>query len=163
MCIDYQYQAITQDISKCPLRRSKNMSTPSDQKRAEARKTLFDEGIEIRRQVAGAAHVQRSWETVPDFSRPIQEFVTEVGWGMIWGRPGLDRRTRSLINLAMLLAMGKSTELGVHVKGAVANGCTETEIQETLLQAAGYAGMPAGLEGFRAAQKAMDELKAEAK
>ena len=97
--------------------------------------------------------MQRSWETVPDFSRPIQEFVTEVGWGMIWGRPGLDRRTRSLINLAMLLAMGKSTELGVHVKGAVANGCTETEIQETLLQAAGYAGMPAGLEGFRAAQK----------
>jgi 4-carboxymuconolactone decarboxylase len=140
------------------------MSAPNDdEKRAEALQTLFDQGIEIRRQVTGAAHVDRSWQNVPDFSRPMQEFATQAGWAMIWGRPGLDRRTRSLLNLAMLLALGKSTELGVHIRGAVANGCTETEIQETLLQAAGYAGFPAGMEGFRVAQRVLDEMKAEAK
>lgn len=129
--------------------------------RAEARKVLFDEGIAIRREVTGAAHVDRSWASVPDFSRPMQELATEAGWALIWGRPGLDRRTRSLLNLAMLVALGKSTELGVHVRGAVRNGCSETEIQEAILQASIYAGLPSGLEGFRVAQKVLDELKAE--
>jgi 4-carboxymuconolactone decarboxylase len=139
------------------------MSQPQESKpsRSQARQALFDEGLEIRRQVTGAAHVDRSWSNVPEFSRPMQELATEAGWGLIWGRPGLDRRTRSLLNLAMLLAMGKSTELGVHVRGAVTNGCTETEIQETLLQASIYAGLPAGLEGFRVAQRVLDEIKAE--
>ena len=127
--------------------------------RTQARQALFDEGIEIRRQVTGAEHVARSWANVPDFSRPMQELATQAGWGLVWGRPGLDRKTRSLLNLAMLLALGKSTELGVHVRGAVRNGCTETEIQETLLQASIYAGLPAGLEGFRVAQKALDDIK----
>ncbi len=125
----------------------------------QARQALFDEGIEIRRQVTGAEHVARSWANVPDFSRPMQELATQAGWGLIWGRPGLDRKTRSLLNLAMLLALGKSTELGVHVRGAVRNGCTETEIQETLLQASIYSGLPAGLEGFRVAQKVLDDIK----
>lgn len=127
--------------------------------RTQARQALFDEGIEIRRQVTGAEHVARSWANVPDFSRPMQELATQAGWGLIWGRPGLDKKTRSLLNLAMLLALGKSTELGVHVRGAVRNGCTETEIQETLLQASIYAGLPAGLEGFRVAQKVLDDIK----
>ncbi|KAI1840287.1 hypothetical protein JX265_009362 [Neoarthrinium moseri] len=134
------------------------MSSPN-QDRQTARKTLFEEGLEIRREVTGAEHVNRSWANVSDFSRPMQELATEAGWGLIWGRPGLDRRTRSLINLAMLLAMGKSTELGVHVRGALNNGCTVTEIQETLLQASIYAGLPAGLEGFRVAQRILDEEK----
>ncbi|KAH8881670.1 4-carboxymuconolactone decarboxylase [Thozetella sp. PMI_491] len=127
--------------------------------RAQARKALFDEGIEIRRQVTGEEHVNRSWSEVPDFSRPMQELATEAGWGLIWGRPGLDRKTRSLLNLAMLMALGKSTELGVHVRGAVRNGCTEGQIQETLLQASIYAGLPAGLEGFRVTQRTLDEMK----
>jgi len=127
--------------------------------RSAARKTLFEEGIEIRRQVTGAAHVDRSWANVPDFSRPMQELATEAGWGLIWGRPGLDRRTRSLLNMAMLVALGKSTELGVHVRGAIRNGCSVTEIQEAMLQASIYAGLPAGLEGFRVAQKTLDEMK----
>ena len=91
----------------------------------------------------------------------MQELATEVGWGYIWARPGLERKTRSLLNLAMLLALGKGTELGVHVRGAINNGATETEIQETLLHASIYAGLPAGLEGFRVAQRVLDEIKAE--
>lgn len=128
---------------------------------AAAHEALFNEGIKIRREVTGPAHVERSLANVSDFSRPMQELATEVGWGHIWARPGLERKTRSLLNLAMLLALGKGFELGVHVKGAINNGCTETEIQETLLHASIYAGLPAGLEGFRVAQRVLDELKAE--
>ena len=127
----------------------------------QALKALFDEGIKVRSDVTGSEHVARSWNNAPDFSRPMQELATEVGWGAIWTRPGLDRRTRSLLNLAMLLAMGKSIELGVHVGGAIRNGCTEVEIQETLLQASVYAGLPAGLEGFRVAQGVLDKMKSE--
>jgi 4-carboxymuconolactone decarboxylase len=130
---------------------------PTPEQRAQARQILFDQGIAIRRSVAGAAHVERSWSSAPDFSRPMQELATEAGWGLIWGRPGLDRRTRSLLNLAMLTALGRSAELAVHVRGAFANGCSEAEIQEALLQAAVYAGLPAGLEGFRVAQAVVDE------
>ncbi|ETS80865.1 hypothetical protein PFICI_08394 [Pestalotiopsis fici W106-1] len=135
------------------------MST-SNQSRQTAREALFNEGLQIRKQVTGAQHVQRSWDNVSDFSRPMQELATEAGWGLIWGRDGLDRRTRSLLNLAMLSALGKSNELGVHVRGALNNGCTEKEIQETLLQASIYAGLPVGLEAFRVAQKVVDEERA---
>lgn len=125
----------------------------------EARKALFDEGYAIRAQVTGPLHVERSWNQVSDFSRPMQELATQAGWALIWGRPGLDQRTRSLLNLAMLVALGKSTELGVHVKGAVRNGVTETEIQEAIMQASIYAGLPSGLEGFRVAERALAEMK----
>ncbi|KAI4599015.1 hypothetical protein LQW54_012509 [Pestalotiopsis sp. IQ-011] len=126
--------------------------------RQQAREHLFNEGLQIRKEVTGAEHVQRSWDNVSDFSKPMQELATEAGWGLIWGREGgLDRRTRSLLNLAMLTALGKSNELGVHVRGAFNNGCTEKEIQETLLQASIYAGLPTGLEAFRVAQKVVDE------
>lgn len=127
----------------------------------EARKSLFDEGYAIRAEVTGPAHVERSWNQVSDFGRPMQELATQAGWALIWGRPGLDRRTRSLLNLAMLVALGKSTELGVHVKGAVRNGVTETEIQEVIMQASIYAGLPSGLEGFRVAERALAEMKRE--
>ena len=111
----------------------------------------FERGLELRRAVLGAEHVDRSLERASDFMRPMQEFVTEYCWGTVWARPGLDRRTRSLINLAMLTALGSGHELEVHVRGALTNGATEEEIRETLLQAAVYCGVPAGMEAFRRA------------
>jgi len=120
----------------------------------------YEKGLETRRAVLGKEHVDRSLEQASPFMRPMQELVTEYCWGAVWTREGLDRRTRSLINLAMLTALGKSQELGAHVRGALTNGCTETEIQETLLQAAVYCGVPAGLEAFRIAEKALEEARA---
>jgi 4-carboxymuconolactone decarboxylase len=119
----------------------------------------FDEGLEVRRAVLGAEHVDRSLEQASDFMRPMQELVTEFCWGAVWTREGLDRRTRSLLNLGMLTALGKSQELGAHVRGALTNGCTEREIQEALLQAAVYCGVPAGLEAFRVAEKVLEEAR----
>ncbi|HZZ47141.1 MAG TPA: carboxymuconolactone decarboxylase family protein [Pseudonocardia sp.] len=118
----------------------------------------YRRGLAIRKEVLGEAHVERSLAAVSDFSRPVQEYVTATAWGQIWSRPGLDRRTRSLLNLAMLTALGRNHELGVHVRGAVTNGCTETEIQEALLQAAVYCGAPAALESFRVAEGVLSEL-----
>jgi 4-carboxymuconolactone decarboxylase len=121
----------------------------------------YQRGLKIRREVLGDAHVERSLAAVSDFSRPVQEYVTATVWGDVWSRPGLDRRTRSLLNLAMLTAMNRNHELGVHVRGAVINGCTTEEIQEVLLQAAVYCGAPAALESFRVAERVLGELAAE--
>ncbi|KUI61671.1 4-carboxymuconolactone decarboxylase [Cytospora mali] len=140
---------------------SQGNPTAEDTTSAQARQALFDQGYTIRSAVTGPQHVERSWTNASDFARPMQELATQAGWGLIWGRPGLDRRTRSLLNIAMLVALGKSTELAVHVKGAVRNGVTETEIQEAIMQASIYAGLPAGLEGTRVAERALDELKKE--
>jgi 4-carboxymuconolactone decarboxylase len=118
----------------------------------------YQRGLRIRREVLGDAHVDRSLAAVSDFARPVQEYVTATAWGGIWSRPGLDRRTRSLINLAMLTALNRNHELGVHVRGAVTNGCTTEEIQEALLQAAVYCGAPAALESFRVAERVLAEL-----
>lgn len=117
----------------------------------------FQEGLQNRREVLGAEHVDRSLEQVSEFSRPIQEFVTEYCWGMVWGREGLSRQTRSLLNIVMLTALNRSHELGVHVRGALNNGVTPEEIQEALLQAAVYVGVPAALESFRIAEASMKE------
>lgn len=119
------------------------------------------QGEAVRRQVLGDAHVDRSLAQVSDFSRPLQTLVTEVAWGDIWSRPGLDRRTRSLLNLGMLTALNRMTEFAVHIKGAVRNGCTEEEIQEVLLQTAVYCGAPAALESFRVAERVLRELAEE--
>jgi 4-carboxymuconolactone decarboxylase len=112
-------------------------------------------GLEQRRAVLGADHVDRSMASATDFSRPIQDLVTEYCWGAVWTRPGLEHKTRSLINIAMLTALGRNHELGVHVRGAVTNGCTHREIQEVLLQTAVYVGMPAALESFRVAESVL--------
>lgn len=128
---------------------------------AQARQALFDEGYAIRAEVTGPQHVEKSWTNASEFSRPMQELATQAGWGLIWGRPGLDRRTRSLLNIAMLVAQGRDAELAVHVKGAITNGVTETEIQEAILQASIYAGLPAGMAGIRVADRALQELKDE--
>lgn len=119
-------------------------------------------GLDVRREVLGAAHVERALASVTDFSRPIQQYVTEACWGDIWTRPGLPRQTRSLLNLAMLTALGRSHELGVHVRGAIRNGCTAEEIQEVLLQSAIYCGVPAALESFRIAERVRAEMAGEA-
>ena len=116
------------------------------------------EGMKVRREVLGDVHVDRSMAAVSDFARPVQELVTEYCWGAVWTREGLDRRTRSLINLAMLTALSRNHELAVHVRGALTNGATETEIQETLLQTAVYCGAPAALESFRVADGVLKEL-----
>jgi 4-carboxymuconolactone decarboxylase len=119
----------------------------------------FERGLQTRREVLGAEHVDRSLERVTEFSRPVQELVTEYCWGEIWTRPGLDRRTRSLLNIVMLTAMNRMHELAVHVRGAVTNGVTEEEIQEALLQTAVYCGAPAALESFRVAERVLQEVR----
>jgi 4-carboxymuconolactone decarboxylase len=121
----------------------------------------YQRGLKIRREVLGDAHVDRSLAAVSEFARPVQEYVTATAWGDIWSRPGLDRRTRSLLNLAMLTALNRNHELGVHVRGAVTNGCSTEEIQEVLLQAAVYCGAPAALESFRVAERVLGEIDAE--
>jgi 4-carboxymuconolactone decarboxylase len=110
----------------------------------DAHRTLFDEGLAVRRAVAGDCYVDASLKRhSSEFSKPLQELVTEVGWGWIWTRPGLDRKQRSLLNLGMLCALNRSTELGVHVRGALRNGLSEVEIREALLQVGVYVGLPA--------------------
>lgn len=128
----------------------------------EAHTTFWENGIAIRRQVAGDAYVDASLQKgASEFAKPMQDLVTEIGWGYVWARPGLDRKTRSLLNIAMLTTLNRSTELGVHVRGAVNNGATEVEIRETIMQVAIYAGMPAGLEGTRVAEAMLKKIKEE--
>lgn len=119
---------------------------------------MWEKGLENRKAVLGAIHVERSLANASEFARPMQDLVTEYCWGEVWGREGLDRKTRSLLNLAMLTALNRNHELGVHVKGAITNGVTVDEIQEVLLQTAIYAGVPAALEAFRVAEKVLAEL-----
>ncbi len=121
----------------------------------------FDEGMKVRREVLGPEHVERSLARATEFGRPMQELVTEYCWGEIWSRPGLSRRDRSLLNIGMLTALGRSHELALHVGGAVRNGVTPEELQEALLQAAIYCGVPAGMDAFRVVEAALDQLARE--
>ena len=131
-------------------------------KTQEAHKTLFDAGLQYRYKVAGKEYVDRALSSgSSSFARPMQEFVTESCWGSIWTRPGLELKTRSLLNLAMMCALNHATELSIHTKGALNNGASEVEIRETLLQAAAYCGMPVGIEGFKVAEKVLIEWKKE--
>ena len=114
----------------------------------------FDSGMAVRRAVLGDKYVDESLARADDFTRPLQELVTEGCWGTIWTRPGLPLKTRSLVNVALLAALNRPHELKVHVRGALNNGCSTEEIQEILLQVALYAGMPAGMDGFRTASDA---------
>lgn len=119
----------------------------------------LEKGLTNRRAVLGDRHVDRSMAKVSDFSRPIQELVSEYCWGEIWGNEVLPRRTRSLINLAMLTALNRSHELGAHVRGALNNGVSTDEIQAVLMQTAIYVGVPAALESFRVAEKVFKEIE----
>ncbi|HEX6634313.1 MAG TPA: carboxymuconolactone decarboxylase family protein [Usitatibacter sp.] len=120
-----------------------------------ARSEMFDKGLANRKAVLGAEHVERSLASADAFTQPIQELVTEYCWGAVWGRDDLPRKTRSIINLAMLTALNRPHELKVHVQGALRNGVTVEEIRGVLLQAAIYCGMPAALDAFRVASEAI--------
>lgn len=125
----------------------------------DATPSRFEQGLATRKEVLGAAHVERSMAGASDFARPVQELVTEYCWGAVWTRDGLDRRTRSLINLGMLTALNREHELAVHVRAAVTNGCTVDEIREALLQTAVYCGVPAAMQSFRVAERVLEELR----
>jgi 4-carboxymuconolactone decarboxylase len=121
-------------------------------------KERFDGGMKIRREVLGAAYVDRNMAAADDFTMAMQDLTTRYCWGDIWSRPGLDRKTRSMLNLAMIAALNRPHELKAHVKGALTNGVTKDEIKEVLLQVAVYAGIPAGMDSFRIAKEAFDEV-----
>ena len=120
---------------------------------------LYDKGMKIRREVLGDEYVDRALATVDEFTREFQQMVTEHAWGAIWSRPGLAKKQRSLINLAMLAALNRPEEFELHFRGALNNGCTLEELKETLLQIAVYCGMPAGVSAFRIARKVLAERK----
>lgn len=120
-------------------------------------KEMFEKGLAIRRAVLGAEYVDKSIAAADDFTKPLQELVTQYCWGEVWGRPELDRRTRSMINLAMISALNRPHELKLHVRGALRNGLTRTEIREILLQVAIYCGVPAAVDSFRVAREALAE------
>ncbi|KAF9636274.1 hypothetical protein BFW01_g7169 [Lasiodiplodia theobromae] len=134
---------------------------PTPDEIATAHATLHAAGTAMRRQVAGSAHVDRTLAATTSFGQPMQELATEAAWGSVWTRPGLSLKQRSLLNVAMLCALNRAPELAVHVRGAFRNGCTEVEVRETVLQASVYAGMPAGMEGFRVAERVLNEVRAE--
>ena len=121
-------------------------------------KELLEKGKAIRGEVNGKEFVEAAFANADEFGLPMQEFVTAFCWGGLWGREELDRRTRSLINVAMLAALNRTEELTGHVKAAIKNGATKIEIREALLQASIYAGMPAGMSGFKVAKKALEEI-----
>ncbi|WP_114812122.1 carboxymuconolactone decarboxylase family protein [Paraburkholderia kururiensis] len=121
----------------------------------------FEQGFENRKEVLGAAHVEKSWANADDFNRPMQKFVTESCWGDIWGDKTLPFKTRSMLNLAMLTAMSQHHELAVHVRGALRNGVTKEEIRAVLMQAAIYCGVPLALAAFRVASDVIKTYEAE--
>lgn len=123
---------------------------------------LFDKGMGVRREVLGAEYVDASIRNADGFTREMQELVTQYCWGDIWNRPGLERRDRSLLNLAMLTALNRPHELKLHVRGALNNGLSRDEIKEVFLQAAIYCGVPAALDSFRVAREVFAETEARA-
>lgn len=118
---------------------------------------LFEQGVKIRREVLGPEYVDRSLDQANGFMMAFQNITTEMCWGYAWARPGLPRKTRSMLNLAMLTALNRSAEIKLHVKGALNNGLSVEEIKEVLLHATVYCGIPAGLDAFKAANQVLEE------
>jgi 4-carboxymuconolactone decarboxylase len=119
---------------------------------------MFDRGLALRREVLGADYVDGSIKNANDFMMAFQHVTTEWAWGYAWGRPTLDKKTRSMLNLAMLTALGKSPEIKLHVRGAINNGLTVEDIKEVLLHATVYCGIPAGLDAFKAANEVLTDM-----
>ncbi|MFM7246035.1 MAG: carboxymuconolactone decarboxylase family protein [Actinomycetota bacterium] len=122
---------------------------------------LFETGLRIRKEVLGEAYVERSLANADDFSKDFQRLVTEYCWGAGWGRSALSKRDRSLLNLVMIGSLNRMHEFRLHLRGAITNGVTKAEIQDALIQLAIYAGIPAGVEGFRIAREVFAECEAE--
>ncbi|MDO8651224.1 MAG: carboxymuconolactone decarboxylase family protein [Undibacterium sp.] len=118
----------------------------------------FEEGLRIRKQVMGEAFVEKAFSNLDAFTAPLQEFVTRNAWGTVWCRDGLDLKTRSLMTLAMLTALGRAQEIKGHVRGAVNNGASMKEIQEVLLHASVYCGMPLAIDAYRSAHEVLLEM-----
>ena len=127
--------------------------------RKQVRTNRFQRGLAVRRAVLGAEYVDRALAEADEFTRPLQELVTEYCWGEIWTRPGLPRKTRSLLNIGMLVALNRPHELKLHLRGARRNGCTQAEIMEVLLQAAIYCGVPAAVDSFRIAREVFADAR----
>jgi 4-carboxymuconolactone decarboxylase len=121
-------------------------------------KEAFEKGLKTRKEVLGSEYVDNSIQSADEFNMPMQELVTEYAWNAIWNRPGLDRRSRSMINLAMLTALNRPHELKLHLKGAINNGLTKDEIREILMQTAIYCGVPAAIDSFRCAKEVFTEM-----
>ena len=121
-------------------------------------KEVFERGLEIRKSVLGKEFVEKSLASADDFNRPMQELVTEYCWGAVWGREGLAKKTRSMLNLAMISALNRPHELKMHVKGALTNGVTRDEIREIFFAVAVYCGVPAGVDAFRVARETFAEI-----
>lgn len=124
--------------------------------------STYEKGLKLRKEVLGSAHVERSMANMDDFTKPLQEVVTEIGWGQFWSRPGLTKKERSLITISILTALVRPHELSVHVKGAINNGCTREEVREALIHTACYAGFPGTLDAIRVAKKVFDEMDGKA-
>lgn len=121
----------------------------------------FKKGLEVRREVLGAEYVDKSVQSAPDFMVPMQKMTTEWCWGETWTRGVLDRKTRSMLNLAMLTALNRPNEIRLHVRGALNNGLTVEEIQEVLTHTCIYCGVPAALDAFKVAKEVIDQVEAE--
>ena len=120
---------------------------------------LFKKGLEIRKSVLGKEYVEKSIAAADEFNMPLQEMVTEYCWGAVWGREELPKKTRSMLNLAMLSCLNRPHELKIHVQGALRNGVSKTEIREVLLAVMIYAGVPAAVDSFRVAREAINEYE----
>jgi 4-carboxymuconolactone decarboxylase len=118
----------------------------------------FERGLKTRREVLGAEYVDNAIKNADAFNQPMQELVTEYCWDAIWNRPGLDRRTRSIINLSMLTALNRPHEIKLHIRGAINNGLSKQDIQEVFLQTAIYCGVPAAIDSFRTAKEVFKEM-----
>jgi 4-carboxymuconolactone decarboxylase len=116
-------------------------------------KATYETGLKIRSEVLGKEYVENSMKTADDFNKPFQEFVTEYCWGAGWGRPGLSKKERSMLNLAMISILNRPHELKLHIRGALTNGLTKDQIREIFMQVAIYAGVPAGVDAFRQARE----------
>jgi 4-carboxymuconolactone decarboxylase len=123
-------------------------------------KKTYDRGLEIRKAVLGTDYVDNALKTADAFSQPMQDLVTEYCWGAVWGREGLPRKTRSMLNLAMISILNRPHELKAHLRGALTNGVSKAEISEIFLQVAIYGGVPAAVDSFRIAREAFKEIEA---
>lgn len=121
-------------------------------------KNRYEKGLEVRKAVLGSEYVEKSIRSADEFTRPMQELVTEYCWGEIWTRPGLDRRTRSFLNLGMLTALNRPHEIRLHIRGALNNGITREELMEVFLQSAIYCGVPAALDSMKVAREVFAEI-----
>lgn len=125
-------------------------------------KKMHDKGLEVRKAVLGEAYVNNALKNVDDFNRPFQEMLNEYCWGTVWGREELPRKTRSMLNIAMIAILNRQHEFRAHLKGALTNGVTRNEIREILMQVAIYGGMPAAVDSFRIAREVFAEIDGKA-